>query len=148
MEDRRSFLKTACKPMVLAMLGIPILEACSAEETASSPTASSSSLTPTSTQKKEPIIIDLSNGLFSDLTAVGGWMNYREEDLLLVRITDDEIRAFDNSCPHQGNRDRWEYDGSNFICGHHSNSYSNSCTGSLRCFDTKIENGILTITFD
>ncbi len=148
MEDRRSFLKTACKPIVFATLGIPILEACSAEETDPSPIASSSSPTPTSTQKREPIVIDLSNGLFSDLTAVGGWMNYRGEDLLLVRITDDEIRAFDNSCPHQGNRDKWEYDGDSFTCQYHFNSYSNSCTGSLRCFDTNIENGVLTITFD
>ena len=32
MENRRSFLKTACKPVVLATLGIPILNACSTEE--------------------------------------------------------------------------------------------------------------------
>ena len=85
---------------------------------------------------------------YADLILVGGWMNYREQNLLLVRISDNEIRAFDNSCPHQGNRDRWEYDGSSFTCGHHSNSYSNSCTGSLICFDTNIENGILTISFN
>ena len=146
MEDRRSFLKSACKPIVLATLGIPILEACSTEEIPLNTTASNSS--PSSTQKKEPLVIDLNNTLFSDLTVVGGWMNYTEQDLLLVRISDDEIRAFDNSCPHQGNRDRWEYNGSSFTCQYHSNSYSNSCTGSLTCFETNIENGILTITFD
>ena len=32
MKNRRDFLKTACKPIVLATLGIPIIEACSNEE--------------------------------------------------------------------------------------------------------------------
>jgi len=32
MKNRRYFLKTACKPIVLATLGIPIIEACSTEE--------------------------------------------------------------------------------------------------------------------
>ena len=32
MENRRTFLKTACKPIVLAALGIPLIEACSTEE--------------------------------------------------------------------------------------------------------------------
>ena len=32
MNDRRNFLKTACKPIVLAALGIPVLEACSTED--------------------------------------------------------------------------------------------------------------------
>ena len=32
MKNRRDFLKTACKPIVLATLGIPLIEACSNEE--------------------------------------------------------------------------------------------------------------------
>ena len=32
MKNRRDFLKTACKPIVLATLGIPIIEACSSDE--------------------------------------------------------------------------------------------------------------------
>ena len=50
MKNRRNFLKTACKPIVLATLGIPIIEACSTEEdstvaapTTSTPTDNSSS---------------------------------------------------------------------------------------------------------
>ena len=37
MKNRRSFLKTACKPLVLAALSIPVLEACSSEETPNNP---------------------------------------------------------------------------------------------------------------
>ena len=146
MENRRSFLKTACKPVVLATLGIPILNACSTEEM-STESPSTSSAAP-SLESKEPLVIDLGSGSLPDLTKIGGWINYTQEDLLLVRISEDEIRAFDNRCPHQGNRDQWDYDGSNFTCQYHSNSYSNSCSGSLRCFTTKFEDNILTITFD
>ncbi|MEK9788072.1 MAG: hypothetical protein VW261_04275, partial [Flavobacteriaceae bacterium] len=32
MNDRRNFLKTACKPFVLATFGIPLIEACATEE--------------------------------------------------------------------------------------------------------------------
>ena len=32
MKNRRDFLKSACKPVVLATLGIPLIEACSTDE--------------------------------------------------------------------------------------------------------------------
>jgi len=145
MKNRRTFLKTACKPIVLATLGIPILEACSAEEISSSTSPTTSV---PSNQTKDPVIINLGNSLFSDLREVGGWINYTAENILLVRISETEVRAFDNRCPHQGNRDRWVYDGNRFTCQYHNNSFSNSCSGSLSCFQTTFEDNIITITFD
>ena len=142
MKNRRTFLKTACKSIVLAAFGIPILEACSTEETPESSTSSGSQSQAT---PKEPLQIDLTSSQFLDLEVVGGWINYRDEDLLLIRISANEIRAFDNSCPHQGNRDRWSFDGSKFTCGYHNNSYSNSCSGSLTCYTTEIDGTILTV---
>ena len=132
--------------MVLAALGIPVLEACSTEEISDTP--SRSSVNSPNVEKREPLIINLSNSNFSDLTKVGGWKNYTQEDLLLVRISDNEIRAFDNRCPHQGNRDRWEFDGSSFTCQYHFNSYSTSCSGSLTCYPTTFEDDVLTISFE
>ena len=132
--------------MVLAALGIPVLEACSTEEISDTP--SRSSVNSPNVEKREPLIINLSNSNFSDLTKVGGWKNYTQEDLLLVRISDNEIRAFDNRCPHQGNRDRWEFDGSSFTCQYHFNSYSTSCSGSLICYPTTFEDDVLTISFE
>ena len=146
MKNRRVFLKTACKPLVLAALGIPVLEACSTEEISDTP--SRSSVNSPEVEKRETLIINLSNSNFSDLTKVGGWKNYTQEDLLLVRISDNEIRAFDNRCPHQGNRDRWEFDGSSFTCQYHFNSYSASCSGSLTCYPTTFEDEVLTISFE
>ena len=111
MNNRRSFLKTACKPIVLATLGIPLLEACSTDDDLTS--NANNSTTAASTQT-EPLVIDISNDNFKDLKEVGGWLNYTEKNILLVRISEAEIRVFDNMCPHQGNRDRWSYDGSSF----------------------------------
>ena len=43
MKNRRYFLKTACKPIVLAALGIPIIEACSTEDDSTVTTQTTSS---------------------------------------------------------------------------------------------------------
>ena len=145
MKNRRDFLKTACKPVVLATLGIPLLEACSSEELS---TTDSSVNSNSSATERTPLTINISSGDFTDLQEVGGWLNYSGENLLLVRIDQETIRAFDNSCPHQGNRDRWTYNGSQFTCGYHNNSYSDSCSGSLKCYTTSLSENTLTITFD
>ena len=148
MKNRRNFLKTACKPIVLATLGIPIIEACSTEEdstvtapTNSTPTDNSSSQASSSSELE----INLDDNRFSSLKEVGGWLNFTSENILLVRISDSEIRAFDNACPHQGTRNRWSFDGSNFTCARHGNSFSASCSGSLKCFDTSLDGNILTV---
>ena len=143
MKNRRSFLKIACKPLVLAALSIPVLEACSSEETSNNPIiGSSSNETPT-----EPLVINIADGLFADLLSVGGWINYTAKNLLLIRISEAEVRAFDNSCPHQGNRDRWSLNGAKFECGYHNNSYSTECSGSLKCYTATLEDTTLTVTF-
>ena len=148
MKNRRYFLKTACKPIFLATLGIPIIEACSTEEdstistqTASTPSNSNSSQTTTSNELE----IDLDDNRFSSLKEIGGWLNLASENILLVRISDSEIRVFDNACPHAGTRNQWSFDGSSFICARHGNSFSASCSGSLRCFDTSLDENILSI---
>ena len=104
MKNRRYFLKTACKPIVLATLGIPIIEACSTEEdstvtapTNSAPTDNSSSQASSNSELE----INLDDNRFSSLKEVGGWLNFTSENILLVRIIDSEIRVFDNACPHQ-----------------------------------------------
>ena len=136
-KERRQFLKTACAPIVITVLGVPMAAACSSDDdgavTANMPSASN------------PITIDLTSSAFNSLTRVGGWMNYTAQNMLLVRVSETVIRAFNNSCPHQGNRDGWSYDGSDFICSYHNNKYSDSCDGMLQCYNTKLEGDILTV---
>mgnify|MGYP005985847065 CR=1 FL=1 len=145
MKNRRDFLKTACKPVVLATLGIPLLEACSSEElsTAVSTVDSNNSAT-----ERAPLTINISSGDFTVLQEVGGWINYTGENLLLVRISEEVIRVFDNKCPHQGRRDLWVYDGSEFTCQNHNNSFTNTCSGGLQCYTASLSENILSITFD
>jgi nitrite reductase/ring-hydroxylating ferredoxin subunit len=145
MNNRRNFLKTACKPIVLAALGIPVLEACSTEDDPSADVNNSN--TSSTVTPSEPLIIDISDNDFESIQAVGGWLNYTSKNILLIRISESEVRVFDNRCPHQGNRDKWSYDGSTFECGYHNNTFSDSCTGSLVCYDSSLEGNTLTINF-
>ena len=146
MKNRRDFLKTACKPIVLATLGIPIIEACSSDE--EQPEMNTNTLdNNNTTQSNSPseLEINLDDDRFKDLKKIGGWVNFTSENILLVRISDDEIRVFDNACPHQGARNRWSFDGSNFTCSNHGNSYAASCSGSLKCYEATLDGNILTI---
>ena len=145
MNDRRNFLKTACKPIVLAALGIPVLEACSTEDDPSADVNNSN--TSSTVTPSEPLIIDISDNDFESIQAVGGWLNYTSKIILLIRISESEVRVFDNRCPHQGNRDKWSYDGSTFECGYHNNTFSDSCSGSLVCYGSSLEGNTLTINF-
>ena len=145
MNDRRNFLKTACKPIVLAALGIPVLEACSTEDDASADNNNSN--TSSTVTPSEPLIIDISDNDFESIQAVGGWLNYTSKNILLIRISESEVRVFDNRCPHQGNRDKWSYDGSTFECGYQNNTFSDSCSGSLVCYGSSLEGNTLTINF-
>ena len=106
MKNRRDFLKTACKPVVLATLGIPLLEACSSEELSTTDSTVNSNSGAT---ERAPLTVNISSGDFTGLQEVGGWLNYTGENLLLVRISEEVIRVFDNKCPHQGNRDQLGY---------------------------------------
>ena len=139
-NKRRQFLKQACAPVLMATLGIPVIQACSKGEDDENEGGKNNSL------NKGPVTIDLSDSKFSDLSNVGGWMNYLAENLLLIRISANEIRAFDNACPHQGNRDRWSFSDNTFSCSYHNNSYENSCNGSLTCYRTTISGTTLTVT--
>jgi len=146
MNNRRNFLKTACKPIVLATLGIPIIEACSKEDDSSSIDSPVNNQSGQNSSRNQ-LEINLDDDRFKDLKQIGGWLNFTSENILLVRISESEIRVFDNACPHQGARNLWSFDGSNFTCSNHNNSYSASCSGSLRCYEATLEENILKVEF-
>ena len=146
MNNRRNFLKTACKPIVLAALGIPLIESCSTENDSSNIDILNNNQ-PGQNSSRNQLEINLDDDRFKDLKQIGGWLNFTAENILLVRISDEEIRVFDNACPHQGARNRWSFDGSNFTCSNHNNSFSATCSGSLRCYEANLEGNILTIEF-
>ena len=147
MKNRRDFLKSACKPVVLATLGIPLIEACSTDEETEMNSNSVDNDQTAQNNNSSKLEINLDDDRFKDLKQVSGWLNFTSENILLVRISDDEIRVFDNACPHQGARNRWSFDGSNFTCSNHGNSYAANCSGSLRCYEATLNGNILTVDF-
>lgn len=150
-NKRRDFLKTACAPVVFSMFGVSMLEACSSGDDdgygTNSPSGSGDKSDDTDTN--DPINIDLSSSSFSDIENVGGWMNYTAQDMLLLRISDTEIRAFSNVCPHAGANNQWSHNNSKFTCGNHNRSFNDDCSGSglkLTCYTTEIDGNSLTVT--
>lgn len=149
-NNRRAFLKTACAPIVFAAFGIPLLEACSSDGTDDNygmePTPEPSGQNPNTDGQDRVITIDLTQDMFTVLNDIGGWVNYTAENLLLLRIDAETIRAFDNACPHQGNRDGWSFADGLFTCSYHGNAYNQNCDGGLMCHSTAISGNTLTVT--
>lgn len=133
-NQRRVFLKTACAPVALAILGIPLTNACSVD-------ADDEDLF-----NEGPLEIDLSQSQFQDLKAINGWVNYQAKKLLLFRVSNSEILAFNNACPHQGNRNGWSFKGNQFVCSFHGREYSANCNSALRCYNTSLSGNILTVS--
>ena len=163
MNKRRKFLKTACAPVVFSMFGVSIIEACSKDDNADTSAVSSNNSSNNGSSSNNSssnnsssgnsgqstssgLKIDLNNSQFSNLTEEGGWMNYTEQGLLLLRVSTNEIRAFSNTCPHQGAKNSWSYNNSRFRCARHGRSFGDTCSGGLMCYTTSIEGKILSIS--
>ena len=163
MNKRRKFLKTACAPVVFSMFGVSIIEACSKDDNADTSAVSSNNSSNNGSSSNNSssnnsssgnsgqstssgLKIDLNNSQFSNLTEEGGWMNYTEQGLLLLRFSANEIRAFSNTCPHQGAKNSWSYNNSRFRCARHGRSFGDTCSGGLMCYTTSIEGKILSIS--
>ena len=163
MNKRRKFLETAWAPVVFSMFGVSIIEACSKDDNADTSAVSSNNSSNNGSSSNNSssnnsssgnsgqstssgLKIDLNNSQFSNLTEEGGWMNYTEQGLLLLRVSANEIRAFSNTCPHQGAKNSWSYNNSRFRCARHGRSFGDTCSGGLMCYTTSIEGKILSIS--
>jgi len=176
-NKRREFLTKVCPTVAFALFGVSFLEACSSEsvseiedssidndvddlndETEDS-TDNSSNGTPAYTVDGDTITADLENPFFDNLKNVGGWMNFTDEGVLLLRTSATQILAFDNCCPHAGTSSSWSFSASSsrFTCGNHGNSYGTSQGGTANCssgqtsgnlarYTTTINDNQLTIT--
>ena len=120
MKNRREFLKTTCPTVAFAFFGVSLIQACSSSEDPmpTVPTNNGQTNTDTAgvTQNGNTITIDLNASNFSGLASVGSWMNLTSAGVLLLRVSTDTIRAFDNCCPHQGTRTQWSYGNNTFNC--------------------------------
>ena len=168
-NKRRDFLTKACPTVVFAMFGLSFLEACSSEGTDSvnviggdgsnNSNTGGDGNTNTSgfTVNGNMVTVDLSSDNFKDLETVGGNVNILNAGVLLLRVSDAQILAFDNCCPHNGAKNSWTYNNDNtFTCGVHGNTFntdqgeevscgSNKTTGKLVSYTTSISDQTLTV---
>ena len=145
-NKRRKFLKTACAPVVFSMFGISLIEACSKEDNNTITNNLNNQNNSSGSTSDNSVTIDLENSMFTSLNNVGGWINYSTENMLLLRITSTEIRAFSNVCPHQGSQNSWSYNNSKFRCASHGRSFEDSCSGGLTCYTATLQGSTLTVT--
>ena len=105
------------------------------------------------------LYVDITNDNYSSLSEVGNFVNDTDNYVLLLRKTEEDIKAFSNCCPHLGTSNRWSYSNGKFRCANHGNSYgtgsgfmancsSNSTSGNLKQYDVSINQDILTVDFD
>ena len=145
-NKRRKFLKTACAPVAFSMFGISLIEACSKEDDTPRANNLNNQNNSSGSTSDNSVAINLENSMFSSLNNVGGWINYSTENMLLLRITSTEIRAFSNVCPHQGSQNSWSYNNSKFRCASHGRSFEDSCSGGLTCYTATLQGSTLTVT--
>ena len=97
--------------------------------------------------------IELDHPNFSILKSSGGWLLFNEGGMLLVNVGQDIIRAFSNSCPHQGCRTSWKYSNNNFTCTCHNAVFTNigervsgPAPSDLTSYTVVRDNDIITVT--
>jgi len=109
------------------------------------------------TSSGNTVTLDLTNSTFSNLNNPGDFVNLTSVNLLVLKISNSEFRAFDNCCPHQGARNDWTFSNDQFKCNNHGNSFnidgndekscnSGSTSGGLKRYTASLSGDTLTIT--
>ena len=150
---RRHFLENVCPQVALAMFGVTLVEACSKGDDDSGTYSGTSDEITGYTVDGNSVSIDLDDASFSTLQS-RGWMNFRQQNMLLLKLNATTYRAFTNSCPHAGSRNAWSYNDTQerFVCSSHNNSYPSDCSTPgttddvLECYDTSLMGSTLTVT--
>lgn len=164
--ERRKFLQNTCPTVTFAFFGLSFVQACSksddeAANYSSNSNGNSSARTVTNSaginESGNTITLDLTNSNFSNLASPGDFVNLTSVDLLVLKISNSEFRAFDNCCPHNGSKNAWSYSNEKFQCATHGNSFSidgndakecnsGSTTGGLKKYSASLSGDTLTIT--
>lgn len=99
--SRRTFLRTACAPAVLASLGISLTSCSDANPVGpgeeNPPPDEESGITVSDNEIK----LDLTKPDTEALTETGGFLLVSEADAMAVNVGDSTIRAFTSTCTHQ-----------------------------------------------
>ena len=161
MKNRRDFLKEVCPTVAFAFFGVSFLEACSADSleedtgNGTTPTDNGGSSDNGYTKSGSTYTIDLTHSNFSQLSQVGDWMNGQNLGIpmLFLRISNSEIKAYTNICPHDKHK-FLDYQPANnrFKCRNHGYTYPDDCNSAgsdgqiLTCYNSSISGDELTVT--
>ena len=156
MKNRRDFLKEVCPTVAFAFFGVSFLEACSANSLEEDTTDGTTPPTDNGyTKIGSTYTIDLTHSNFSQLAEPGDWMNGQNLGIpmLFLRISNSEIKAYTNICPHN-NHKFWDYQPANnrFKCRNHHYTYPDDCNSAgsdgqtLKCYNSSISGDTLTVT--
>jgi len=157
---RKEFLGKACPVLILAMMNTPLLVSCSKESDPDPTDNSALDLIGESGfyYADQTLLVNIEHIDFKELQSPGSFINHAPQGVLILRKDATTILAFDNCCPHQGSTNQWSFNGSNFRCSNHGNSYgigsttiancnSNTITGNLKQFEAILEESLITIKF-
>jgi len=170
--ERRKFLQNTCPTVTFAFFGLSFIQACSKSDDEGSSYSSNSNISGSTGQSSQgsstqtndginqsgsTVTLDLSNSTFSNLTNPGDFINLLSIDIIILKISNTEFRAFDNCCPHNGSKNSWSYSNDQFTCGTHGNSFnidgsnvkdcnSGATSGGLKKYDASLSGDTLTVT--
>tara|TARA_Y100000996_G_scaffold22910_1_gene16596 strand:- start:98 stop:562 length:465 start_codon:yes stop_codon:yes gene_type:complete len=151
-SNRRKFLKNAGSTALFTSLGSTFFISCDDTEEVIDPDNNNTSENGF-TVDGDTYTIELDHPNFSILKSSGGWLLFNEGGMLLVNVGQDIIRAFSNSCPHQGCRTSWKYSNNNFTCTCHNAVFTNigervsgPAPSDLTSYTVVRDNDIITVT--
>ena len=177
--ERRKFLQNTCPTVTFAFFGISFIQACSKSDDEGSSYASGSNNSSSDTYGNNSqgggsqgsssqtdngisvsgstVTLDLNNSTFSTLNNPGDFVNLTSVGMLVLKISNNEFRAFDNCCPHNGTKDSWSYSNEQFKCNNHGNSFSidgndikdcnsGATSGGLKRYTATLSGDTLTVT--
>jgi nitrite reductase/ring-hydroxylating ferredoxin subunit len=165
---RREFARKTCPAFVLSIVGVALLESCDntkEESVVIVPQEEKEYLdriksigTAGFLQVQNKVYFNLKNGSYSKLLTALNFVNDLDNGVLLLRLSDTSLLAFDNCCPHLGSKNQWSFQSTKFKCANHGYSYgielpqTANCSsgiqyGNLRSFKTLLYKDLLTVDF-
>ncbi|HET6567622.1 MAG TPA: Rieske (2Fe-2S) protein [Rhodothermales bacterium] len=118
--SRRDFLRSACAPAVLAMLGISIAS-CSGDNPVDGGTESNTPDGGVETSGNT-ITLDLTKASASALASKGGFVYLGDDHIIAANVDGTTIRAFTSICTHQGNAVT-SFSNGRFLCSQRSTGH-------------------------
>ncbi len=143
--DRKKFLRTVGSATLISFLGIK-LTSCDVTD------ATEDDDRDDIVEENGTVTINLNSESFEELKEELAWKHVGDQQLLLVNVDGEKIRAFSDECPHQGCRQDWEFEDGTFHCTCHGSRFDTTgqviespATEDLTEYETTRENNELTV---